>query len=46
MAAIMALSGITTLIVLPALMSWAGPWLFVGERRQGAFDGETQPTGA
>ena len=46
MAAIMALSGITTLIVLPALMSWAGPWLFVGERRQGAFDSETQPTGA
>ncbi|MDH3433406.1 MAG: MMPL family transporter, partial [Gammaproteobacteria bacterium] len=28
MAAIMALSGITTLILLPALMSWAGPWLF------------------
>jgi uncharacterized protein len=28
MAAIMALSGVTTLIVLPALMSWAGPWLF------------------
>ena len=28
MAAIMALSAVTTLIVLPALMSWAGPWLF------------------
>ena len=28
MAAIMALSGVTTLILLPALMSWAGPWLF------------------
>ena len=28
MAAIMALSGFTTLILLPALMSWAGPWLF------------------
>ena len=28
MAAIMALSAVTTLILLPALMSWAGPWLF------------------
>lgn len=28
MAAIMALSGVTTLILLPALMSWAGGWLF------------------
>jgi uncharacterized protein len=28
MAAIMAISGLTTLILLPALMSWAGPWLF------------------
>jgi len=28
MAAIMALSGVTTLIVLPAIYSWAGPWLF------------------
>jgi len=38
MAAIMALSGVTTLILLPALMSWAGPWLFPEMRRQGAFD--------
>jgi len=28
MAAIMGLSGFATLILLPALMSWAGPWLF------------------
>jgi predicted RND superfamily exporter protein len=28
MAGIMALSGVTTLILLPALMSWAGEWLF------------------
>ncbi|MDJ0917301.1 MAG: MMPL family transporter [Woeseiaceae bacterium] len=28
MAAIMALSGVTTLVLLPALMSWAGGWLF------------------
>jgi len=28
MAAIMALSGVTTLVLLPALISWAGPWLF------------------
>jgi predicted RND superfamily exporter protein len=28
MAGIMALSGLTTLILLPALMSWAGEWLF------------------
>lgn len=28
MAAIMALSAVATLILLPALMSWAGPWLF------------------
>ena len=46
MAAIMALSGVTTLIVLPALMSWAGPWLFVQQRRQGAFAGTVQPAGA
>lgn len=37
MAAIMALSGVTTLILLPALMSWAGPWLFPEMRKQGAF---------
>ena len=37
MAAIMALSGVTTLILLPALMAWAGPWLFPELRKQGAF---------
>lgn len=37
MAAIMALSGVTTLILLPALMSLAGPWLFPEMKRQGAF---------
>jgi len=37
MAAIMALSGVTTLILLPALMSWAGPWLFPELRKAGAF---------
>jgi predicted RND superfamily exporter protein len=26
MAAIMGLSGVTTLILLPAILSWAGPW--------------------
>jgi predicted RND superfamily exporter protein len=36
MAAIMALSGLTTLILLPALMSWAGPWLFPEMRRRDA----------
>ncbi len=35
MASIMALSGITTLIVLPALMSWAGSWLFPETKRRG-----------
>jgi hypothetical protein len=34
----MALSGVSTLILLPAVMSWAGPWLFPDERRVGAFD--------
>ncbi len=34
MAAIMALSGVTTLILLPALMSGAGPWLFPELRSQ------------
>jgi predicted RND superfamily exporter protein len=38
MASIMALSGVSTLILLPAVMSWAGPWLFPDERRVGAFD--------
>jgi len=37
MAAIMALSGVTTLVLLPALMSWAGPWLFPEMRKKGAF---------
>ncbi|MDH3439233.1 MAG: efflux RND transporter permease subunit [Gammaproteobacteria bacterium] len=37
MAAIMALSGVTTLILLPALMSWAGPWLFPEMKERGAF---------
>ena len=37
MAAIMALSAISTLILLPALMSWAGPWLFPTLRKEGAF---------
>ena len=36
MAAIMALSGVTTLIVLPALMSWAGTWLFPEMRKPAA----------
>lgn len=37
MAAIMALSGVSTLILLPAVMSWAGGWLFPEERKIGAF---------
>jgi predicted RND superfamily exporter protein len=37
MAAIMTLSALTTLVLLPALMSWAGPWLFPEMRKQGAF---------
>jgi len=44
MAAIMALSGVSTLILLPAVMSWAGGWLFPEEKRSGAFaaaEGET-----
>ncbi len=47
MAAIMVLSGITTLVLLPALMSWAGPWLFPEMKKQGAFAAaEPQPSGA
>jgi predicted RND superfamily exporter protein len=47
MAAIMTLSAISTLILLPALMSWAGPWLFPEMRKQGAFTaGIAQPTQA
>jgi predicted RND superfamily exporter protein len=37
MAAIMALSAISTLVLLPALMSWAGPWLFPKLREEGVF---------
>lgn len=37
MAAIMVLSALSTLVLLPALMSWAGPWLFPEMRKQGAF---------
>jgi len=36
MAAIMTLSGLSTLVLLPALMSWAGPWLFADRRFQNA----------
>jgi predicted RND superfamily exporter protein len=47
MAAIMALSGATTLLLLPALMSWAGPWLFPEMRDKGAFVSATpQAAGA
>jgi len=35
MAAIMALSGVTTLVLLPAILSWAGGWLFPGHRKPG-----------
>ena len=45
MAAIMALSGITTLVLLPAMMSFAGPWLFPEMRARGAFD-RAQPAAA
>ncbi|MEM8815372.1 MAG: MMPL family transporter [Pseudomonadota bacterium] len=44
MAAIMALSGVTTLILLPALMALAGPWLFPDLRKRGVFD--TPPAAA
>jgi predicted RND superfamily exporter protein len=44
MASIMALSGISTLILLPAVMSWAGPWLFPAERRVGAFEAPVNAT--
>jgi len=37
MAAIMALSAVTTLVLLPALLAWAGPYLFPSARRAGAF---------
>lgn len=38
MAAIMALSAISTLVLLPAVLSWAGPWMFPDARKSGAFD--------
>jgi predicted RND superfamily exporter protein len=41
MAAIMVLSGLATLILLPALLSWAGPWFFPEMRKQGAFSEST-----
>jgi hypothetical protein len=31
MASIMAISGFSTLVLLPAVLSWAGPWLFKGQ---------------
>ena len=37
MAAIMVLSGLATLFLLPALLSWAGPWFFPEMRKRGAF---------
>ena len=37
MAGIMALSGVTTLIILPAIISWAGPWLFPKLKQSGVF---------
>jgi predicted RND superfamily exporter protein len=37
MAAIMALSGLTTLMLIPALLSWAGPWLFPKMKLEGGF---------
>ncbi|MCH8060288.1 MAG: MMPL family transporter [Proteobacteria bacterium] len=41
MVAIMALSAVSTLILLPALMSWAGAWLFPKLREEGAFQDVT-----
>jgi len=47
MAAIMALSSTTTLLLLPALMSLAGPWLFPEMRNTGTFSGTaTRPVNA
>lgn len=43
MAAIMALSSTTTLLLLPALMSLAGPWLFPEMRKSGAFSVTASP---
>ncbi len=44
MAAIMALSGITTLILLPAILSWAGPWFL--PMAQQKIPTETSPVSA
>lgn len=43
MAAIMALSGVTTLILLPAILSWAGPWLFADMKDRGVFAANAEP---
>lgn len=37
MAAIMALSALTTIVLLPAILAWAGPWFFPAARKGGAF---------
>jgi predicted RND superfamily exporter protein len=42
MAGIMVLSGATTLVLLPALMSWAGPWLFPELRKRREFKSPMQ----
>ena len=42
MAGIMALSGATTLFLLPALISLAGPWLFPAVGKRGAFAEENR----
>ena len=40
-------AGLTTLVLLPALMSWAGPWLFPEEKQLGAFAAaDPQPAAA
>jgi len=44
MAAIMALSGVTTLILLPAILSWAGPWLFADMQDKGVFGASAEAT--
>lgn len=45
MAAIMALSAVSTLVLLPAIIAWAGPWLFPGLYVTGAFE-DAAPTTA
>jgi predicted RND superfamily exporter protein len=42
MASIMAISGFSTLVLLPAVISWAGPWLFKPE----SIDGQSHQTDA